>query len=103
MIVLGEELLDESRRSGRSVVRHEFAHAYEDAWSSKRARRFPLGVELWYRFEKTRKAFITPYAASKPAEYFAESVEAFCDPILRDKLQQADPAMYDYLGRLLGE
>lgn len=103
VIVLGEELLDESRRSGRSVVRHEFAHAYEDAWSSKRARKFPLGVELWYRFEKTRKAFITPYAATKPAEYFAESVEAFCDPSLRDKLQQADPDMHDYLGGLLGQ
>ncbi len=101
VMVLGEELLDESRKSGRSVVRHEFAHAFEDAWSKKRQRKFPLGVELWYRFEKTRKAFITPYAATKPAEYFAESVEAFFDPTMRERLRLADPAMHDYLEQLL--
>lgn len=100
VIVLGEELLDESWKTGRSVVRHEFAHAYEDVWSTKRQRKFPLGVELWYRFEKTRRAFITPYAATKPAEYFAESVEAFCDPTLRTRLLDADPDMYNYLEQL---
>lgn len=101
VIVLGEELLDESRKSGRSVVRHEFAHAFEDAWSKKRQRKFPLGVELWYRFEKSRRAFITPYAATKPAEYFAESVEAFCDSSLRERLREADPEMHGYLEQLL--
>lgn len=100
-IVVGEELLDESRKSGRSVTRHEFAHAFEDAWSKKRQRKFPLGVELWYRFEKSRRAFITPYAATKPAEYFAESVEAFTDEQLREKLRQADPEMHQYLEQLL--
>ena len=68
VILIGEELLDESRQSGRSVVRHEFAHAYEDAWTTKRRRKFPLGVELWYRFEKTRNGFISHYASTKPAE-----------------------------------
>lgn len=102
VIVLGEELLDESRRSGRSVVRHEFAHAYEDAWSKKRKRKFPLGVELWYRFEKTRKSFISDYASTKPAEYFAESVEAYCNPNLKSRLQQADPEMYQYIHELFG-
>jgi Anthrax toxin lethal factor, N- and C-terminal domain len=101
VIVLGEELLDESRRSGRSVVRHEFAHAYEDAWSTKRKRKFPLGVELWYRFEKTRKAFISEYASTKPAEYFAESVEAYFSPQHRERLRAADPDMYQYLSELL--
>ena len=100
VIVLGEELLDESRRSGRSVVRHEFAHAYEDAWSKKRQRKFPLGVELWYRFEKSRKAFISEYASTKPAEYFAESVEAFCDSDHRQRLRAADPEMYEYISQL---
>jgi toxin lethal factor len=100
VIVLGEELLDESRRSGRSVVRHEFAHAYEDAWSKKRHRKFPLGVELWYRFEKTRKGFISEYASTKPAEYFAESVEAFCDSRHRERLRAADPDMYQYISEL---
>jgi hypothetical protein len=100
VIVIGEELLDESRRSGRSVVRHEFAHAYEDAWSKKRRRKFPLGVELWYRFEKTRKAFISEYASTKPAEYFAESVEAFCDSRHRERLRAADPDMYQYISEL---
>ena len=100
VMVLGEELLDESRRSGRSVVRHEFAHAYEDAWSKKRHRKFPLGVELWYRFEKTRKGFISEYASTKPAEYFAESVEAFCDSHHRQRLRAADPDMYQYISEL---
>lgn len=100
VIVLGEELLDESRRSGRSVVRHEFAHAYEDAWSKKRRRKFPLGVELWYRFEKTRNAFISEYASTKPAEYFAESVEAFCDSRHSERLRAADPDMYTYISEL---
>lgn len=102
VIVLGEELLDESRKSGRSVVRHEFAHAYEDAWSTKRRRKFPLGVELWYRFEKTRTGFISHYASTKPAEYFAESVEAYFSSHHRDKLRSADPDMFDYLSGLLG-
>ena len=102
VIVLGEELLNESRQSGRSVVRHEFAHAYEDAWSTKRQRKFPLGVELWYRFEKTRTGFISHYASTKPAEYFAESVEAFFSPEHREKLRQADPEMFTYLSQLLG-
>lgn len=102
VIVLGEELLDESQRSGGSVARHEFAHAYEDAWSQKRQRKFPLGVELWYRFEKTRKAFITHYASTKPAEYFAESVEAYCNPLLHLRLRDADPEMFDYISELFG-
>lgn len=100
VIVLGEELLDQSRKSGRSVVRHEFAHAYEDAWSRKRQRKFPLGVELWYRFEKTRKAFISEYASTKPAEYFAESVEAFCCPERKKTLYAADADMYNYISEL---
>jgi len=101
VIVLGEELLNESRRSGRSVIRHEFAHAYEDVWSTKRKRKFPLGVELWYRFESTRKAFISEYASTKPAEYFAESVEAYFSPQHRERLRAADPGMFDYLTELL--
>ncbi|MFA5506134.1 MAG: hypothetical protein WC314_08850 [Vulcanimicrobiota bacterium] len=100
VIVLGEELIDESRRTGRSVVRHEFAHAYEDAWSKKRQRKFPLGVELWYRFEKSRKAFISEYASTKPAEYFAESVEAYCSSQHRQRLRAADPEMYEYISTL---
>lgn len=102
MICLGEELLDESQRSGRSTIRHEFAHAYEDCWSRKRQRQQPLSVELWYRFEKTRKGFVSAYASTQPAEYFAESVEAFFAPNLRDTLRQADPDMYLYLSNLFG-
>jgi hypothetical protein len=102
MICLGEELLDESSRSGRSVVRHEFAHAYEHTWSEKRGRRQPLSVELWYRFERTRKGFITAYASTQPAEYFAESVEAFFAPGLSDQLRSGDPEMFAYLGELFG-
>lgn len=102
MICIGEEQLDESSRTGRSTVRHEFAHAYEDCWSQKRQRRHPLSVELWYRFEKTRRAFVTDYASTQPAEYFAESVEAFFAPDLRDRLRQGDPEMYAYISELFG-
>ena len=102
MICLGEEQLDESQRTGRSTVRHEFAHAYEHVWSDKRQRRHPLSVELWYRFEKSRKGFITAYASTQPAEYFAESVEAFFAPGLREKLLMADPDMFAYLREMFG-
>ncbi len=102
IICLGEELLDESRRTGRSTVRHEFAHAYEDAWSQKRQRRQPLSVELWYRFEKTRQSFVSAYASTQPAEYFAESVEAYFAPGLRDSLMMGDPEMFAFLGELFG-
>ncbi len=102
IICVGEELLDESKRSGRSTVRHEFAHAYEDTWSRKRQRRQPLSVELWYRFEKTRKSFVSAYASTQPAEYFAESVEAYFAPGLRDTLMAGDPEMFAYLGELFG-
>lgn len=102
MICIGAEMLDESSRSGRSTVRHEFAHAYEDAWSKKRQRHHNLSVELWYRFEKSRKGFITAYASTQPAEYFAESVEAFFAPGLRDHLLSADPEMFSYLCELFG-
>lgn len=102
MICLGEEQLDESSRTGRSTVRHEFAHAYEHVWSDKRQRRQPLSVELWYRFERTRKGFVTAYASTQPAEYFAESVEAFFAPGLRDQLMMADPDMFAYLREMFG-
>lgn len=100
VICIGEELLDESQRSGRSTVRHEFAHAYEDVWSRKRQRRHPLSVELWYRFEPSRKAFISRYASTQPAEYFAESVEAFFMQDNRRVLAEADPEMYQFLTQL---
>jgi hypothetical protein len=103
MICIGQEQLDESSRSGRSTVRHEFAHAYEDCWSQKRQRRNPLSVELWYRFEQTRRGFVTAYASTQPAEYFAESVEAFFAPNLREQLRQVDPEMFAYLTELLGD
>lgn len=102
MICVGEELLDESQRSGRSTVRHEFAHAYEDMWSQKRQRRQPLSVELWYRFEKTRRNFISAYASTQPAEYFAESVEAYFAPGLRDTLMTGDAEMFAFLSELFG-
>ena len=102
MICLGEEQLDESLHTGRSTVRHEFAHAYEHVWSDKRQRHHPLSVELWYRFEKTRKGFITAYASTQPAEYFAESVEAFFAPGMRDQLMMADPDMFAHLRGMFG-
>ncbi len=100
VICIGQELLNQSRQTGRSTVRHEFAHAYEDAWSKKRQRHHPLSVELWYRFEATRQSFISQYASTQPAEYFAESVEAFFMPNHRETLRHADPDMHRFLSEL---
>lgn len=102
VICVGAELLDQSIQSNRSTVRHEFAHAYEHTWGDKRQRRQPLSVELWYRFAATRQAFISHYASTKPAEYFAESVEALFAPSSSSALRDADPEMYRYLRELFG-
>lgn len=94
LLVVGEELL--GMRS-RSCARHEFAHAYEHAYSTKNRRTLPLSVELWNSFAKTRTGMVSNYASTNPAEYFAESVEAFFEEGPRQYLKTADPQMFDYL------
>ncbi len=98
LFVVGEELLS---RENRSVIHHEFAHAYDDAYSKKHRRKLPLSVELWNKFAPRRTALVSDYASTNPAEYFAESVEAFFRPKDRELLQKADPGMHQYLTELL--
>jgi len=97
LFVVGEELLGNPTRS---VARHEFAHAYDHVFSQKNHRRLPLSVQLWNSFREQRTGLVSSYAATNPAEYFAESVEAFFQAGAREALQQQDPLMYDYLKQL---
>lgn len=94
LLVVGEENLG---MRGRSCARHEFAHAYEDTYSTKRRRTLPLSVELWNSFASSRTGMVSNYASTNPAEYFAESVEAFFEEGPSQYLKTADPKMYEYL------
>ena len=73
LIVAGEELLGMGKRS---VMRHEFGHAFDNAFTKRNQRRLPLSVQLWNSFAPTRKALPSEYASTNPAEYFAESESA---------------------------
>lgn len=97
LFVVGEELVGIGQRS---VARHEFAHAYDHVFSHKNHRRLPLSVQLWNSFRTERTGLVTQYAGTNPAEYFAESVEAFFQEGARDTLRQQDPLMFDYLKQL---
>lgn len=97
LFVVGEELLG---LGVRSTARHEFAHAYDHVFSEKNGRRMPLSVQLWNSFRQNRAGLVSEYAGVNPAEYFAESVEAFFQEGARDSLRQQDPLMFDYLRQL---
>lgn len=97
IFVIGEEQLG---NPNHSVGRHEFAHAFDHAFSETHRRRLPLSVQLWNLFRKERKGMVSSYAATNPAEYFAESVDAFFIPSKREILQQQDPKMFVYLREL---
>lgn len=97
LFVVGEELLG---TAGSSTARHEFAHAYDHVFSEKNGRKMPLSVQLWNSFANLRAGFISDYARTNPAEYFAESVEAFFREGARDYLRHQDPQMFDYLRQL---
>ncbi len=94
LIVAGEELLG---RLNGSVMRHEFAHAFDHAYTKKNQRRLPLSVQLWNSFAPSRKSLPSAYAATNPAEYFAESVDAYFIPEGRQYLKVNDPQMNEYL------
>lgn len=97
LLVVGEELL---AMRNRSCARHEFAHAYEHAYTTRKRRTHALSVELWNSFARQRTGLVSEYASTNPAEYFAESVEAFFEPGPRDYLKKADPQMYQFLCEL---
>lgn len=97
LIVIGRELVGVP---GELTSVHEFAHAYDHAFSERHHRMHHLSTQLWNLFEKSRTAFITAYASTKPAEYFAESVEAYFIPAKTPVLQKHDPQMYEFLSNL---
>ena len=97
LFVIGEEQLG---NPNHSVGRHEFAHAFDHAFSQTHQRRLPLSVQLWNLFRKERTGLVSSYAATNPAEYFAESVDAFFLPNKREELRQQDPKMFAYLTEL---
>lgn len=97
IFVIGEEQLGNPHHS---VGRHEFAHAFDHAFSELRQRRLPLSVQLWNLFSKERSGLVSSYAATNPAEYFAESVDAYFIPSKRKILQEQDPKMFAYLNEL---
>jgi hypothetical protein len=94
LLVVGEELVG---LSNRSTARHEFAHAYDHFISERGQRRMPLSVQLWNSFRDARGGLISAYAGTNPAEYWAESVEAFFQADGREVLRNRDPQMHDYL------
>ncbi len=94
LIVAGEELLG---RIKGSVMRHEFGHAFDHAYTQKNQRRLPLSVQLWNSFAPTRKSLPSAYAATNPAEYFAESVDAYFIEEGRLYLEKNDREMCEYL------
>lgn len=97
IIVLGQEILG---HADRSAARHEFAHAFDHTFTSDKQRRQPLSVQLWNLFAGQRKGLVSPYAATNPAEYFAETVEAFFKPRGKELVLEKDPQMYQYLETL---
>ncbi|HET7815276.1 MAG TPA: hypothetical protein VFL13_13000 [Candidatus Baltobacteraceae bacterium] len=89
------------------TVAHEFGHAIDCALGNG-VYHSSLDPELRALFAGA-KNFVTPYAATAPDEYFAESLRAYVevnDPqsfwprATRARLRQYDQAMYTYLERL---
>ncbi len=97
LMVVGRENLGQR---GHSTARHEFAHAFDHTFMVRHSRRQPLSVQLWNLFAEQRKEFVTPYAATNPAEYWAESVENYHRDGGRARLAQCDPQMCLYLEAL---
>lgn len=97
IIVIGQEKLGKIEQS---AARHEFAHAFDHTFTVRHSRRQPLSVQLWNLFAEQRRGLVTQYAATNPAEYWAESVESFFKPNGRERVRQCDPQMYQYLETL---
>ena len=89
------------------TVAHEFGHALDCV----------LGAGVYHSTTHPQlralyaqaRAYVTPYAATAPDEYFAESVRAFVEVndtqsfwprATRERLRRLDPAMYEYVEQL---
>lgn len=89
------------------TVAHEFGHAIDCALGGG-VYHSSVDPELRALFARAAK-FVTPYAATAPDEYFAESVRAYVeinDPqsfwprATRGRLRRIDPGMFEYVERL---
>jgi hypothetical protein len=97
LLILGEEQIGIPTSL---IAVHELAHAYDHAFSEKHQRVHRLSTQLWNLFSKSRKGFVTSYASTNPAEYFAESVTAYFIPKRRTLLEKLDPSMFEFLSAL---
>ncbi|MDQ7826429.1 MAG: hypothetical protein RDV48_26740 [Candidatus Eremiobacteraeota bacterium] len=92
-------LLRESWAAYASI--HEFAHAFDHAYSARNRLPQQLSLSLWIRFSSSRRGFVSSYAGTNHQEYFAESFAAFYDLFQREELRKLDPAMERFLSELL--
>lgn len=97
LMVIGEEKVG---LPNCSTARHEFAHAFDHTFTTKNQRRLPLSVQLWNLFREQRRSVVSRYACTNPAEYFAESVEAYFIPAGKEYLRENDSQMFQYLETL---
>lgn len=95
------------RECSDMTVAHELGHALDCALGGG-VYRSSTDPAIKTMFNGAKK-FVTPYAATAPDEYFAESVRAMTganDPtswwpkVSRERLRALDPAMFDYLSPL---
>jgi Mlc titration factor MtfA (ptsG expression regulator) len=108
----------ETRRMPNFAL-HELAHAYHDRYlpeshnnpEIKAAYEVAKASGKYDRVERQdsegRKRLDRAYAITNPAEYFAETTEAYFSrndffPFTKEELKQHDPAMYELLGKLWG-
>ncbi|MFN6138673.1 MAG: hypothetical protein ACK480_09260, partial [Planctomycetota bacterium] len=96
---------------------HELAHAYHDQYLDqgfsnpqvselyRKAKDSGKYEQVEQRFGDGRSANTRAYALSNPAEYFAESTEAYFStndffPFTREQLEKHDPQIAQLLGQL---
>jgi hypothetical protein len=111
------EIFDAEFRRMPNFALHELAHAYHDQFiergfsnpqiemTYRNAKRAGIYDRVEQRFGDGRSGQTTAYALTNPAEYFAESTEAFFStndfyPFTRKELESHDPAMTELLGKL---
>ncbi len=82
------------------TVAHELGHALEHLISSLCLGGHSAATRMWHGFADERYDFVTDYAATRPTEYFAESVEAYFRDDQWWLLQEWDPGMYNFLDAL---
>lgn len=95
--------LREDWRSSTAI--HEMGHAIEHSLgcvcSMRGGRRPSIAPMLWHGFAKQRSGFVSDYAGTNPAEYFAESFAAVFDDRKSQKLASVDPGMHAFMAAIV--